>query len=408
MEFENVLLKVLLLLLLVSCEDEYVFIKIENKDFLPAQEIVLDGPAPLEESLRPEENGLVDPVDDLASKVETFEIPASKSSVDILWVIDNSRSMKDNQKQLKDNFYIFLESFLDKDIDFQMGVITTDITRNAGEILHDVNLISKTQLEADETLFKIYLNGDELALEEYNQRSNKDIDFSTLEKNKDYSFLTKGTTGSPYEGGLTTSKMAIENNVGNNSDLFICDENRWTIIIVLSDEDEFFVAGDLPTTRIGAGVDKTYSESVSDEDLININTRVKNHVDSMKEELKKIGRDENKLKIYSIVNSSIGDLEKYPESIGHRYMFASEETGGEVYSIKSSYGETLANLSEDLNTSITKSITLSYEARPETIEVFYNGFKVNNNNFTYDGSSKVLTFTFSLLPLDEIVVNYKT
>jgi hypothetical protein len=51
--------------------------------------------------------------------------PANAESVDILWVIDNSGSMCEEQRDLAVNFDRFLTAFANENIDFQMGVTTT-------------------------------------------------------------------------------------------------------------------------------------------------------------------------------------------------------------------------------------------------------------------------------------------
>lgn len=58
---------------------------------------------------------------------ETHAIIAEGSKVDILWVIDNSGSMDPIQQNVIDNSYKFMEEFLKKNLDWKMGLISTDI-----------------------------------------------------------------------------------------------------------------------------------------------------------------------------------------------------------------------------------------------------------------------------------------
>ena len=51
--------------------------------------------------------------------------------IDILWVIDNSGSMADEQKALSDNFDSFIKGFIAKDVDFKMAITTTDTSSAA-------------------------------------------------------------------------------------------------------------------------------------------------------------------------------------------------------------------------------------------------------------------------------------
>ncbi|MGM0556601.1 MAG: hypothetical protein ACQEVA_09520 [Myxococcota bacterium] len=54
--------------------------------------------------------------------------PQTAESVDILWVIDSSGSMCQEQKALADNFDAFIDDFGKQNIDFHMGVTTTHQT----------------------------------------------------------------------------------------------------------------------------------------------------------------------------------------------------------------------------------------------------------------------------------------
>ena len=57
---------------------------------------------------------------------ETFEQDLYEA-VDVLWVVDNSGSMSDDLDTVARNFSSFIQVFIDLDLDWQMGVITTDM-----------------------------------------------------------------------------------------------------------------------------------------------------------------------------------------------------------------------------------------------------------------------------------------
>lgn len=59
---------------------------------------------------------------------EKFIQGKEKRALDILWVIDDSGSMKDDQLQLGNNFDKFIQSFVKNKNDFQMAITTTDTT----------------------------------------------------------------------------------------------------------------------------------------------------------------------------------------------------------------------------------------------------------------------------------------
>ena len=64
----------------------------------------------------------------LESEVRTDRVVQRPTPlVDVLWVIDNSGSMGDDQAALTANFPLFMEYFLNSGLDYHIGVVTTDI-----------------------------------------------------------------------------------------------------------------------------------------------------------------------------------------------------------------------------------------------------------------------------------------
>jgi len=59
-------------------------------------------------------------------QVDTFA-QQTVQQVDILWIIDNSSSMDVKQARVKANFVTFMQFLLQQQIDFHLGVVTTDI-----------------------------------------------------------------------------------------------------------------------------------------------------------------------------------------------------------------------------------------------------------------------------------------
>lgn len=62
----------------------------------------------------------------LGSAIDQYLIPKYPQH-DILFVVDNSCSMADDQEKLINNIEIFMSWFLDNKIDFHLGVVTTDM-----------------------------------------------------------------------------------------------------------------------------------------------------------------------------------------------------------------------------------------------------------------------------------------
>jgi hypothetical protein len=88
---------------------------------------------------------------------ESFSQTAeSQKKLDIIWVIDNSGSMSEEQASLGTNFSSFINDFIDENVDFKMGVTTTDTRTNGGGQAYSTSLADLTSAEAqaDEADFK--------------------------------------------------------------------------------------------------------------------------------------------------------------------------------------------------------------------------------------------------------------
>jgi hypothetical protein len=69
--------------------------------------------------------------------LDVFEQPV-KSETDILFVVDNSCSMAEEQASLTANFNAFIDTLVELDGDYQLGVITTDNPDFRGDIITSV------------------------------------------------------------------------------------------------------------------------------------------------------------------------------------------------------------------------------------------------------------------------------
>jgi hypothetical protein len=86
-----------------------------------------------------------------------YQSKSETKKLDIVWIIDNSGSMSDEQASLGSNFSAFIDDFITKDVDFQMAVTTTDTSTEAkkGKMVFgsDVKLTS-AKAKANEAQFK--------------------------------------------------------------------------------------------------------------------------------------------------------------------------------------------------------------------------------------------------------------
>lgn len=143
----------------------------------------------------------------LQSRSESFtQNVATRHAVDILWVIDDSGSMANEQKALADNFESFINQFVEKDVDFRMGITTTDgTTSKNGRMVGD-----STKLTSEEA------------------KKNRSQFLSNFKN-----WVKVGTRGSGREQGLMTSESFI-NRYGSS----FLRNDAVLAIVYLSDEED--------------------------------------------------------------------------------------------------------------------------------------------------------------------------
>ena len=148
-----------------------------------------------------------EPVVILNDRSEIFTQNTAKSGdVDILWVIDDSGSMADEQDALGKNFQSFINQFLEKDIDFRMAITTTDgtSTRN-GKMVGDSTKLTSAAAKANKATF-----------------------ISNFTK-----WVKVGTSGSGAEMGLKTSVSFTDRYASS-----FLRENAYLVVVYLSDEED--------------------------------------------------------------------------------------------------------------------------------------------------------------------------
>ena len=122
-----------------------------------------------------------------------------ESKADILFVIDNSCSMGDEQEALGENSDLFIRNLMDSDVDFQIAVITTDSTALRGGIMTKDTSNLEDLLEAS---------------------------------------IVAGVLGSPYEMGQEFAKLALEPGGPLDASSGFQRENSFLSVIIVSDEED--------------------------------------------------------------------------------------------------------------------------------------------------------------------------
>ena len=126
---------------------------------------------------------------------------------DILWVIDDSSSMSDNQAQLALHYPRFMEWFEDRALDYHIGVVTTDTTGGRGGVLRSVDGQRWIDVDTDDPV------------EQFRQ------------------LAAVGTSGADTEAGLGAAYLALAVRSNDDNDGFRRGAASLHTIVI-SDEDD--------------------------------------------------------------------------------------------------------------------------------------------------------------------------
>lgn len=168
------------------------------------------------------------------NKEEVFTQKAEKlNKLDVLWVVDNSGSMSDEQESLGRNFDAFISEFITKSVDFKMSITTTDDRSGYQGVMVSGSDTKLTSAAAHANVSK-FMN-----------------DFNSL--------IKVGTKGSGNEQGLAGAQ-AFMNKYRN----FFRDDAYLAVVIVSDEEDsspatvESYVDA-LKGIKVNPGFVKVYS-----------------------------------------------------------------------------------------------------------------------------------------------------
>lgn len=144
-----------------------------------------------------------------ADAITQVTVPA----VDVLWVIDNSCSMEEEQAALRDNFSSFIQYFVGSTLDWHVGVVTTDMdeARQSGRLVSDSD-------RPDRYIDSTYSEED--AVESFRQRA------------------LLGTSGSGDEAGLEASYTALTYEVDRTNTGFYREEAGLSIVVISDEPDQ--------------------------------------------------------------------------------------------------------------------------------------------------------------------------
>ncbi len=284
------------------------------------------------------------------------------NAVDILWVVDDSISMEDEQEKMAARFSTFIAHIEETNIDFHIGVVTTDV---------DPDNDGRGQLVGD----PIYL-------------TSADDNYEELFHDR----VQVGTDGSDKEQGLEAAYQAVTEPYASDANAGFLREDAVLSLIFVSDEDDC-------SHRGGLGSEPTNHDCyASTEDLV----PVKDYISDFKE----VKSSSDKIIASSIVGpeAANGCQETVP---GHRYWDLAEGLGGMIADIcADDYEDIMSELGLSAS-GVRSSFQLTYAPVDGTIEVYIDEDLIEQDaesGWTYDSETGYITFNGDSVPPRDSVI----
>ncbi len=281
-----------------------------------------------------------------------------RQKVDILWVVDNSGSMETSQQNLVVNFPSFINGFLQRDLDFQIAIATTDSFIATYPQIYNAFPVLYGGLPMEyKARFRDGAGGVSSGVFVINNNT----------PNINQVFTTnslQGIFGYGDERPFQSMKTTLDSSLNQG---FIRSDSFLSIVII-SDEDDFSYDGVSPLQSI---TNSPYEYS-------GLHT-----LESYIQYLEHITDSTATQKNFSVNAITIQDqaclesLQDSSQRIGHRIKELAEATGGEVGSICGNFAEDLKLISDNIIQATTK-FYLKREPVPSSIVVIVNGQHIPN------------------------------
>ena len=267
------------------------------------------------------------------------EYKQKNAVADILWVVDNSRSMKEEQDSLAENFDNFIQFILETQVDYHIGVIKTEIlSGNSGCAvpLHGTNKIISSEMTP------------EVAKQYFTEN------------------IKVGIEGGALEKGIDAASIALSEPCISGANAGFLRNQASLFIIFVSDED-----------------DSSYGS-------------IRYHTRFFKQ-LKGIGND-NLISLSCIVGTGTSDCPTAAK--GTRYIELADLTGGDAMNICAPFSEHLGNLGVQAS-GLRRFFFLSKKPVVETILVTVDNENISENpssGYLYIAESNEIQFGGSYVP----------
>jgi hypothetical protein len=310
--------------------------------------------------------------------------------VDLLWVVDTSGSMSEEQGYLATNFNALIGALSSAGQDFQTAVTTTDICQD--QIPDD--LAQRVCPVPYGGTAPTHLSGSFVG--DMGRKVLKRGDADLIQRFNDYTRL--GVNGSGFEHGLKAAEMGIAKALSGANESLVRNDAFLAVIVVSDEEDD------------GIGLSKV--DAYNGHNFVAEGLTTFRYTEDDLVTYLKTNKGQGNFSISAITPTRLagGTLCSAPHTQpleeGTQYIAAAQKTGGIVQSIcDTNWNQSLALLGADLSSQISQ-VVLPSTPDPATIKVKVDG--VDIKAWSYVPANNAVKFNTGSVPQKgaNIVVGY--
>jgi hypothetical protein len=308
-----------------------------------------------------------------------------RENVDILWIVDSSGSMSEEQTFLANSFSSFMNAMVNQNFDFQTAVTSTDVCQ--GSVPADLSQVVCPRVsESNANQLRGSFRGPngKKVLAKADYQNNLAGLVSQFQSN-----VNVGIQGSGFEHGLTAAKMAIEKSLNGQNPALLRADSFLSIIVVSDEEDDGIglskADGYSPYTNWFSTGETTYK--FTEDNMISF---LNSNVGAGNYSISAITGTKNGTTMCSSAHSS-------PVEEGTQYIKAAQKTGGLLLSICDSNWQSLLNqIGNDIAAQSTQIALPEQPYLPKPMKVYVDG--VLNTQWTYVSGSNSIMFEGNAVP----------
>lgn len=292
--------------------------------------------------------------------------------LDVLFVVDNSGSMRSSQTALANNFPSFINFFKTKGYDFKIAVTTSDAFYGD----QFVN-VSCSLCKAEQTRFRSGTNPKIYVVEE--DTPNLESVFACN--------VDVGIGGSGDERAFSSFKAALNStlNAGfHRSDAYLS-------IVIVSDEEDF--------SHDDINMNESYSQPTL-HTVASYKTYLENYTQG-------VAGEDFSVSTISILDTACKNTLGSGRKIGTRYMQLADATSGTKNSLCNNFDAILNNISNTIASQIVATFKLSRTPVEPSIRVLVDGILIpqdSTNGWTFDMAENSVSIHGTYAPQSGAVV----